>query len=376
MSDATPSPGGRYVGTPEFAHDAARPDGILLANLGTPDAPGVAAVRRYLAEFLWDPRVVEMARPLWWLILHGVILRVRPRRTAEAYAKVWTDEGSPLLVHSRRQAAGVAERLAAAWPDAAVRVELGMRYGNPSIPDALERLRQAGVGRLLVLPLYPQYSGSTTGSVFDAVATTVGRWRWLPELRFVTHYHDDEAHVAALAASIAEARATSGAGERLLFSFHGLPRRYLDAGDPYHCQCHATARRVTEALGLGPEAWGLSFQSRVGREEWLRPYTDDLLREWAAAGVRSVDVVCPGFAADCLETLEEVAMGYGELFESAGGERLRYIPALNDRADHLDALTALVLARTADWRTAAGAPPDAARRAATRRRALALGARQ
>jgi ferrochelatase len=350
--------------------------GVLVTNLGTPDAPTPAAVRRYLAEFLSDPRVIEVPRWLWRIILHGVILRVRPRRSAEAYHKVWTAEGSPLLVIARRQAAALQAAVSARLPGP-VRVALGMRYGTPSIASALRELHGAGVRRLLVLPLYPQYSASTTGSTFDAVAAELARWRWLPELRFVTAYHDDPGYVGALATSLREAREAAGEPDRLLFSFHGLPRRYFEAGDPYHCACQKTARLVAEELDLPRERWALSFQSRVGREEWLRPYTDHLLKEWGGAGVKRVHVACPGFSADCLETLEEIDQQNRGFFLAAGGESFHYVPALNDRPDHIAALAGLVARHVQGWPEADPARDPAAAAselAASRARALAMGA--
>ncbi len=360
---------------PLFSHDQPTRAGILLANLGTPDAPTPAAVRRYLAEFLWDPRVVELPRPLWWLILHGVILRVRPARSARKYQLIWTPDGSPLLAISQRQAAAVAATLAERYPGP-IRVAVGMRYGNPSIAAALAELRAAGVQRLLVLPLYPQYSATTVASTFDAVAAELRHWRWLPELRFITHYHDDPGYLDALTASIRAARAEQS-GERLLFSFHGLPRRNLLAGDPYHCQCHKTARLVAERLGLQPDQWAVAFQSRFGRAEWLQPYTSVLLADWAKAGIKSVDVACPGFAADCLETLEEIALENRQTFLDAGGEHYRYLPALNDDPAHIAVLAELIDRHTAGWPEFAldyDADALAAECAVTRQRALTLGA--
>lgn len=338
----------RYQGEEDYVHGTPDSLGVLLVNLGTPDAPDPASVRRYLAEFLWDPRVIELPRPLWWLILHGVILRIRPKRSAHAYAKVWTDEGSPLLRWSEKQRKGLSRMLEAAVAGP-VHVALGMRYGRPSIADAMESLRRANVRRLLVLPLYPQYSATTTGSVFDALADYLKRRRWMPELRFITGYHDDGGYIDALAASIREFWAGNGRGDHLLMSFHGLPRRYLTAGDPYHCQCHKTARLLADALHLKDGEWAVSFQSRVGREEWLRPYTDERLVELAGAGIKRVDVVCPGFSADCLETLEEIAMQNAELFVESGGGSLAYIPALNARPDHLSLLTQLLLRNMQGW---------------------------
>lgn len=326
----------------------AAPIGVLLANLGTPDAPTPAALRRYLREFLSDPRVVDLPRAVWLPVLHGIILTVRPRKSAALYRKVWTDAGSPLLVTGRRQQAGLQARLDAEAPGA-FRVELAMRYGRPSIAEGLAALARAGCGRVLVLPLYPQYSSTTTASTMDAVADALRGRRDVPELRFIRDYHDRPAWVEAMAASIREDFEARGAPERLLFSFHGIPKRYADTGDPYPEQCRRSARLVAERLGLADEAWTMAFQSRFGREEWLRPYTDETLAELAAAGVRDVAVVCPGFAADCLETLEEIAMQNRDIFLGAGGERYRYIPALNDRDDHLRMLTGLVREHAAGW---------------------------
>lgn len=347
----------RYFGQTDFPHappDGApapppeSPLGIVIANLGTPDAPDVPALRRYLREFLLDPRVIEMPRALWWLALHLLVLPFRPRKSAALYRKVWTAEGSPLLVITRRQAAGVAALLARDV-EAPVEVRVAMRYGNPSVRAALRELAAAGCHRILVLPLYPQYAAVTTGSTFDAVAAELTGWRWVPELRTIHSYHDEPAYIEALAASLREAWAANGPGEKLLFSFHGIPRRYFLAGDPYYCHCQKTARLVAERLGLPRERWQVSFQSLFGREEWLRPYTEDTLRALAAAGTRCLDVICPGFSADCLETLEEIDGLNREIFLHAGGERYRYVPALNDRPDHLQLLAGLLRRHLAGW---------------------------
>lgn len=358
-----------------FSHEQPACAGVLLVNLGTPAAPTPAALRRYLAEFLWDPRVVELPRWLWWPILHGIVLRLRPARSAGKYRLIWTPDGSPLLAIGRRQAAAIASQLAQCSPGP-VQVAIGMRYGTPSIAAALAELRQAGVQRLLVLPLYPQYSATTVASTFDAIAAVLRTWRWLPELRFVTHYHDDPGYIAALAASIRAARAEQP-GERLLLSFHGLPKRNLLAGDPYYCQCHKTARLVAEQLGLADDRWALAFQSRFGRATWLQPYTSVLLADWAKAGVDSVDVACPGFPADCLETLEEIAIENRQTFLANGGKHYRYIPALNDAPAHIAVLVALIRRHTAGWpEFAPGYDADAvaAECSDRRERARALGA--
>jgi len=364
----------RFPGRWDFAHDTGATIGVLLVNLGTPDAPTTSAVRRYLAEFLSDPRVVERPRWFWLPILHGVILQLRPRRSAAAYKTVWTDEGSPLLVISKRIAGAVEGALqrALGYP---LPVALGMRYGNPAIDEALSALRKRGATRIVVLPLYPQYSGTTTGSAFDGVAAALRRWRWVPDIRFISSYHDDTNYIAALAESVRAFRAEHGAGDRLLLSFHGIPERYFLAGDPYYCHCQKTGRLLAETLQLDDDQWTLSFQSRVGPEVWLRPYTEAVLHTWAREGVAKVDVIAPGFAADCLETLEEIAERYTQRFASGGGT-LRYIPALNDGESHIAALLARLLVEIQHWGPdegirAAGEHPAALERL---QRAKALGA--
>ncbi len=315
--------------------------GILLTNLGTPDAPTAPALRRYLAEFLWDRRVVDVPRPLWWLILHGIILRIRPARSAALYRKVWTPDGSPLLRIARRQRELLQQQLEQQWPGR-TRVVLGMRYGRPSIAAALDELREAGVAQVLVLPLYPQNSCSTTASTLDAVVDALRARRDVPALNFVADYHADAGYIDALVASVREARQDGEPVQQLLFSFHGTPERFRNEGDPYYRQCLATARLTAERLGLADDAWQVTFQSRFGREPWLQPYTDEVLRQLPAAGIRRVQVICPGFSADCLETLEEIAGENREIFLHAGGEAFQYIPALNERPDHIAALAAIV----------------------------------
>lgn len=343
----------QYLGLSQYQHASAPRLGVLLVNLGTPDAPTPAAVRRFLAEFLWDPRVVETPRWIWWLALHGVILRIRPRRSAHAYGQIWTDAGSPLLVHCRQLAANLQSALTARLGQHA-QVVLGMTYGNPSIPAALERMHGDGVRRLLVLPLYPQYSGTTTASAFDRITAVLKRWRWLPEVRFINQYHDDPGYIAAIAASI---RAHWRTQERrhLLFSFHGAPRNYLLAGDPYHCQCLKTARLIAETLELKDGEWTATFQSRLGRGEWLRPYTDETLRQFASTGPKRVTIVCPGFPTDNLETLEENAIRNRGDFLASGGEAFDYIPALNASQAHVDMLADLAVRHAQGWPEAEGA---------------------
>lgn len=337
-----------YQGISNYKHDSIDALGILVCNLGTPDAPTPEALRRYLKEFLSDPRVIEMPRWLWWLILNGVILQIRPKKSAHMYQSVWTDEGAPLLAISLRQAVALQIELEQRLRGP-VRVVLAMRYGNPSIAAGLAQLREANVRRVLVLPLYPQYSAPATASVFDAVVDELKTWRWLPELRFINDYCDDPALINALAASIREHFDQHGMPQQLLFSFHGTPKRYFINGDPYYCQCQKTARLVAEKLGLTQDQWQVTFQSRFGREEWLKPYTDKTLEALPGKGIKRVAVVCPGFSADCLETLEEIAVTNRAFFLEAGGERYDYIPALNDRADHIQGLADLVLRHVQGW---------------------------
>ncbi|GGY00372.1 ferrochelatase 1 [Litchfieldella qijiaojingensis] len=323
--------------------------GVMLVNLGTPDAPTADAVRRYLGEFLWDKRVVDAPRPLWWLILHGVILRFRPGRVAKGYQAVWTGEGSPLLAIGRRQQRALAAALERLYGET-IPVELAMTYGNPSLRESGLRLREAGVGRILVLPLYPQFSRSTTAAVFDGLARALTPCPHLPELRFVRDYHDHPAYVQALAASIREHWAAHG-GERgrLLLSYHGIPQRYAEEGDPYPRHCETTSRLVAEALELSDDEWLMSYQSRFGREEWLKPYTDETLKAWGREGIEQVDIISPAFAADCLETLEELEVENRDNFLGAGGKTYRYIPALNDRPEHIELLSQLVEQHTRGW---------------------------
>ena len=365
-----------YESSPPYAHGQDESLGVLLVNLGTPDAPTPAAVRRYLKQFLWDPRVVEVPRPLWWLILHGFILRFRPARSARAYSKIWTDRGSPLLLRCEDIAAAAEQALRDRLAGN-VHVALGMSYGRPSIAAALDELHGHRARRIVVLPLYPQYSGTTTGSVFDDVTRTLARRRWVPELRFINHYHDAPGYIGALAASIRGSWDRHGRGDKLLFSFHGVPRATLESGDPYHCHCQKTARLVADALGLDTGDWQITFQSRVGRAEWLRPYTDETISELGARGLQRIDVVCPGFSVDCLETLEEIAMQNAELFRESGGGELHYIPALNAREDHVAFLAGLLEQNAAGWPESRGDSPSAAADAeASRRRALEMGAAQ
>jgi ferrochelatase len=362
----------QYLGTPDYTHGSPARVGVVLVNLGTPADPSPRSVRKYLAEFLRDPRVIEMNRVLWWLILHGVILRIRPKRSAHAYRKIWTPAGSPLLLESRALTDALAQRLQARFGDA-VAVELAMTYGEPSLAGTLERLRRQNVQRLLVLPLYPQYSSTTTGSIFELVTRELGRWRWMPELRFVNQYWQNDRYVSAVAGSIAEHWRSHGR-KHLLFSFHSIPRRYFLAGDPYHCFCQGTARAVATRLGLSENEWSIGFQSRFGREEWLKPYVDVMLQEYARTGPKQVTVVCPGFATDCLETLEEIGMQNREMYLAQGGEAFDYVPCLNAGPAHVDVLEQVVLQHSQGWPELLPAGADDAARARSRSRALELGA--
>ena len=321
--------------------------GVLMVNLGTPEAPTASALRRYLREFLGDRRVIEVPRAIWWFILNGIILPFRAPKSAKAYATVWTDEGSPLLVINRRLAERLQEQLATTSDD--IDVILAMNYGQPSIDKAVDQLRERNITRLLVLPLYPQYSATTTASVFDRVTRSLSRLRWLPEVRFINEYYRDEGWLDAVTTTISDWHAEHGKADKLLFSFHGIPRRNLMAGDPYHCQCHVSARLITDRLGLAPDEWQLSFQSRLGKAEWLKPYTDETVESLAKSGVKRIQVVCPGFAIDCLETLEEIAEENRETFIEAGGETLEYIPCLNDTEVHARVLADLCRQHGAGW---------------------------
>lgn len=357
----------RFAPEPPFEHGQVERTAVLLVNLGSPTEPTPAALRRYLAEFLWDPRVVEIPRPLWWLILHGVLLRIRPKRSAAKYASIWTAEGAPLLAWTERQA----KRLLGALGERghSVLVRHAMRYGEPSIPAALDALKADGATRILVLPLYPQYAAATTASAFDAVAAWASRARRLPDLRFVGHYHDDAGYIEALAESVRDHWQREGRGDKLVMSFHGLPARTLDLGDPYHCECHKTARLLAERLGLRRDDYVVSFQSRLGRAKWLEPYTEPTLKRLAAEGVQRVDAICPGFSADNLETLEEIGIEAREAFIGAGGQEFRLIACLNDRDRWIRALADLCLRHLQGWPTQA---PDA--QALQRQRQIALDA--
>ena len=357
----------RFLPEPDYRLGTGGRSAVVLINLGTPEAPSPGAVRRYLREFLWDPRVVEIPRPVWWLILNGIVLNTRPAATARKYARIWLPEGSPLKVHTGAMARRLAGRLAGNGDTPMVRY--AMRYGSPSIPDTLSALKAEGAQRIMILPLYPQYAASTTGAVMDALAAWTTRTRNLPELRLVRSFHDHPAYIGALAASIRDQWRDRGCPDRLVMSFHGLPRYTLDRGDPYHCECHKTARLLADALELPATRWQLAFQSRFGRTEWLQPYTGDVLRKLGSEGTGRVDVVCPGFPADCLETLEELGIEGREIFIGAGGRDYRLLPCLNASDVWIDGLATIARDHLGGWKA-----PPAEEVAASARRARGLGA--
>ena len=362
----------RFADEPAFQHGQLSRTAVLYCNLGTPDEATAPAVRRYLAEFLSDPRVVEIPRLLWWLILHGVILRFRPAKSAAKYASIWSTDGSPLRVWTEKQALLLQGWLAQRGHPVLVRH--AMRYGQTSIATQLDALKAQGVTRVLVMTAYPQYSATTTASVFDAVYAWAGRTRNIPELRFVNRYHDDPAYIEALTQHIRASWKTHGRGDKLVMSFHGIPHRSLLLGDPYHCECHVTARLLANRLGLSKDDYMVTFQSRLGRAKWLQPYTEPSLVKMARDGLKRVDVVCPGFTSDCLETLEEIGMEGKAAYLAAGGQEFHFITCLNDRPEWIGALTTLAQSHLQGWPT--GTTDDSEAREASRQRALALGAKQ
>lgn len=360
---------------PSHRHGNASRTAVVLANLGTPDAPTAAAVKVYLKQFLSDPRVVEIPRLIWWIILNGIILPFRSRQSAEKYASIWTEQGSPLKVHTERQAALLQSVLSARGHD--VRVAVAMRYGNPALPHVLDQLKAEGCDRILVLPAYPQYSATTTASIFDTVFSHYTQVRNAPELRLIKHYHDENGYIQSLAATVRAHWEQHGRADKLVMSFHGVPKRTLLLGDPYHCECYKTARLLGEVLGLVKDDYLVTFQSRFGKAEWLQPYTAPTLQALGQQGVRRVDVMCPGFVGDCLETLEEIAMEAKEDFLHAGGKEFHYIPCLNELPQWIEAMADLVEKHSGGWPITED-PHARQRRTADaqvgRQRALELGA--
>ena len=345
---------------PPFRHSQPFRTAVLLCNLGTPDAPTPNAVRRYLAEFLGDHRVVEIPQWIWKIILHGIILRIRPAKSAAKYASIWTEQGSPLKVWTETQAQGLQQRFDQHKQDVTVRY--AMRYGSPSMASVLSQLKADGFTRILVLPAYPQYSGTTTASVFDAVYQWGLKTRWIPEFRFINHYHDDAGYIEALASRVRAHWASHGQGQHMVMSFHGVPLRTLQLGDPYHCECYKTARLLANALGLTDEQYTVTFQSRFGKAKWLEPYTEPTLIQLAQRGIAHVDVICPGFISDCLETLEEISDEAREAFIHAGGTNFQYISCLNDSPEWLDAMHQLACTHLQGWPAAMETPQTLATR--------------
>lgn len=333
----------RYLGRTKELHDKKAKVGVLVTNLGTPEAPTASALRTYLREFLSDPRVVEIPRIVWMIILHGIILRVRPKKSAALYKSIWTDEGSPLMVISKQQKEKLSIVLTEKYGDN-VTVALAMRYGSPSIENALNTFQKEGVNEVIVLPLYPQYAGPTVASTFDAVVKTLQKWRWIPSLQFISGYHDNPKYITALANTVTEHIAKHGKPDKLVLSYHGMPKLFLDNGDPYFCFCHKTTRLLAEQLNLNEDDFVLTFQSRFGKAEWLQPYTDVTLAKLAKEGHKHVAIISPAFSADCLETLEELEHENRAVFIDAGGETYHYIACLNDRNDHIDALVDVISA--------------------------------
>jgi protoporphyrin/coproporphyrin ferrochelatase len=365
-----------YNSEPNYKHGDQLKVGILLANLGTPDAPTAKALRPYLKQFLSDKRVVEIPRLIWWWVLNCIILMIRPKKSAEKYAQVWMKEGSPLLVHAKKQAQLLRGYLGQKVKSPFV-VELGMSYGNPSMKSAIEKLKAQHCNKILVFPLYPQYAASSTAASLDAVWKTLLKMRNVPAIRTIKHYHDHPNYIKALATNINNYWMINGRPEKLIMSFHGVPKFHLMKGDPYHCECHKTARLLAEALGLNKEQYQVAFQSRFGKQEWLKPYLAGTLKDLGKAKTKRIDVVCPGFSSDCLETLEEIAMEGKGIFQSNGGGEYHYIPALNESDAWIHAMTAIALENLGGW-VSPEWDKDYAEQASqeTAARAKALGANQ
>tara|TARA_B100000686_G_scaffold43569_1_gene45834 strand:+ start:368 stop:1393 length:1026 start_codon:yes stop_codon:yes gene_type:complete len=337
----------KYIGEKDYEHGSKEKIGVLITNLGTPDAPEKKELKVYLNQFLSDPRVIELPKILWQILLKLVILQIRPSRSAVAYKKVWTEKGSPLLVIANNQLNKIKSSFLNS--NESIVFEIGMRYGNPSIQDALSKLQKQQVRRLLVLPMYPQYCAATTGSTFDEVTNVMQRWRWIPELRFINQYFEEKNYIVALSNSIKEFWKKNEKPQKIIFSYHGIPKRYLTNGDPYHCFCLKTTRLVKEYMGLSDDEIMTTFQSRFGREEWLKPYTSETLKELPKQGIKNIHIISPGFSSDCLETLEELEEENKEYFLESGGENYSYIPCLNDSEDHIDMFANLIKKNIQGW---------------------------
>ncbi len=361
----------RYQTEPSFSHGTTEKTAVLLINLGTPEAPTPQAVKPYLREFLSDPRVVEIPRAIWWLILNGIILNTRPKKSAAKYASIWLPEGSPLKVHTSRQAMLLQGYLGQKTQVTPLVIDYAMRYGNPSIPEVLAKLKAQNCQRILLVPLYPQYAASATGTAIDAVIGELQKIRNMPAIRTIKHFHDNPAYIKASAQNIRDYWTLHGRPEKLVMSFHGVPRYTLEKGDPYHCECLKSGRLIAEELKLSPDQFLISFQSRFGKAEWIKPYTTATLQELGKQHTKRIDVVCPGFVSDCLETLEEIAQEGKEDFQHAGGGEYHYIPCLNERPDWIHALTDLVFDHLQGWL----GKPDPAQLEQSRLRALATGAK-
>lgn len=337
----------KYIGEKDYEHGSKEKIGVLITNLGTPDAPNKKELKVYLNQFLSDPRVIELPKILWQIILKLVILQIRPSKSAEAYKQIWTDKGSPLLDIANRQLNKIQSSFSSKNEN--IVFEVGMRYGNPSIPDALLKLQKKQVRRLLVLPMYPQYCAATTGSTFDEVTNVLQKWRWIPEMRFINQYFEEKNYIEALSNSIKSFWKKNSKPQKIIFSYHGIPKRYLTNGDPYHCFCLKTTRLVKENMGLSDDEIMTTFQSRFGREEWLKPYTSETLKELPKQGIKNIHIISPGFSSDCLETLEELEEENKEYFMESGGENYHYIPCLNDHDDHIDVFVNLIKKHTQGW---------------------------
>ena len=337
----------KYIGEKDYEHGSKEKIGVLITNLGTPDAPNKKELKVYLNQFLSDPRVIELPKILWQIILKLVILQIRPSKSAEAYKQIWTDKGSPLLDIANRQLNKIQSSFSSKNEN--IVFEVGMRYGNPSIPDALLKLQKKQVRRLLVLPMYPQYCAATTGSTFDEVTNVLQKWRWIPEMRFINQYFEEKNYIEALSNSIKSFWKKTSKPQKIIFSYHGIPKRYLTNGDPYHCFCLKTTRLVKENMGLSDDEIMTTFQSRFGREEWLKPYTSETLKELPKQGIKNIHIISPGFSSDCLETLEELEEENKEYFMESGGENYHYIPCLNDHDDHIDVFVNLIKKHIQGW---------------------------